>query len=314
MRAISMLRVFSGSLLILAAACSSGSSSSGSSSSGGGTSGLQASIGPIDVPAGVETTQCVVLPLGNAEDMVMDGYDINLTAGSHHLIVYLTTQAVQTDPVNCSPFTGLALGTDVPIAFANKDNVTWAFPEGIGIDIAANTNVKVEGHYINTTAADLQGQGTVSFHATPKATHAAYQPAGYAFYGTTNINIPPNSSYSTGPLFQAGPPNTHLVSISTHQHRLGVRVQAWASTGSGDTSNQIADDHDWSQPAWSTLAPQFDFDGTSGLTFQCDWTNTTDQAVSFGESALNEMCFVGGYIYPSHGLDLCLDGGCHHRN
>jgi hypothetical protein len=208
----------------------------------------------------------------------------------------------------------LALGADIPVAFANKENVTWSFPTGIGIDVPVNQNVKVEGHYINTTAADLQGQGTVNFHASPKATHAAYQPAGYAFYGTTNINIPPNSSASTGPLFQAGPSGTHLISISTHQHRLGTRAQVWASGSAGDVADQIADDHDWSQPAWKTLAPQYDFDGTNGLTYQCDWTNTTNQAVSFGESALDEMCFAGGYIYPSNGLDLCIDGGCRRRH
>jgi hypothetical protein len=310
MRATTSMRVVCSGLLALAAC----SGKTGSSSSSSGSSGIQVSIGPIDVPASVETTQCIVVPIGNTEDVVMDGYDIKLTAGSHHLIVYLTTQDVQTDPVNCSPFTGLALGTDVPIAFANKEHIDWSFPTGVGIDIPANQNVKIEGHYINTTAADLQGQGTVTFNATPKATHAPYQPAGYAFYGTTNIDIPPNASWSTGPLFQSGPANTHLVSISTHQHRLGVRAQAWASAARGDVSAPIADDKDWSQPAWTSLAPQFDFDGTSGLTYQCDWTNTTDQTASFGESALNEMCFVGGYIYPSHGLDLCLDGGCRHRN
>jgi hypothetical protein len=310
MRATASMRVF-GTCLLALAACSGKTGSSSSSSSG---SGLQAAIGPIDVPAGVETTQCIVVPLGNTENLVMDGYDISLSAGSHHLIVYLTSDAAHSDPVNCAPFTGLALGTDVPIAFANKENVDWSFPAGIGIDVPANQNIKIEGHYINATAADLQGTGTITFNATPQATHATYQPAGYAFYGTTNITIPPNSSFSTGPLFQSGPPNTHLVSISTHQHRLGTHAQAWASSTQGDMATQIADDHDWSQPAWTTLAPQFAFDGTSGITYQCDWTNTTDQTVSFGESALNEMCFAGGYIYPSHGLDLCLDGGCRHRN
>jgi hypothetical protein len=62
---------------------------------------LQASIGPIDVSAGAETTQCAVRPLGNTEDFVMDGYDIDLAPGSDHLIVYLTTDAPQADPVNC---------------------------------------------------------------------------------------------------------------------------------------------------------------------------------------------------------------------
>jgi hypothetical protein len=308
------LRAFASLLLVAAAACSLNNGSSSSSSGGAGASGLQAGIGPIDVPAGVETTQCIVVPLGNTEDVVMDGYDIALSPGSHHLIVYLTTQPAQSDPVNCAPFTGLALGTDIPIAFGNKRSVTWTFPTGVGIDIPAGQNVKIEGHDSNTTTADLQGQGTVTLQATPKAAHAAYEPAGYAFYGTTRISIPPNASFSTGPLFQAGPAGTKLVSISTHQHRLGTRAQAWASKVQGDLSDPIADDRDWSQPAWTTLAPQFAFDGSSGVTYQCDWTNTTDQTVSFGESALDEMCFAGGYIYPSQGLDLCVDGGCRYRH
>jgi hypothetical protein len=299
------------SLLVVAAAACSGKSDS--SSSGNGSSGLQAAIGPIDVPAGVETTQCIVVPLGNTQDVVMDGYDVTLTVGSHHLIVYLTTDAPHSDPRNCLPFTGLALGTDIPIAFANKQNVNWAFPTGVGIDIPAGQNIKIEGHYINATGADLQGKGNVSFTGTPKASHAPYQPAGYAFYGTTQFTIPPNASFSTGPLFQAGPAGTKLVSISTHQHRLGARAQVWASKSNGDMSDQIADDRNWAQPAWTTIAPQFQFDGATGLTYQCDWTNTTDQTVSFGESALNEMCFVGGYIYPFHGMDLCVDGSCHQR-
>jgi hypothetical protein len=307
----SLLRGLCTGLVLAVAACSG---QTASSSGSGDSSGLHASIGPIDVPAGVETTQCIVVPLGNTEDVVLDGYDINLTPGSHHLIVYLTTQSVQTDPVNCSPFTGLALGTDIPVAFAGKEQMTWSFPTGVAIDIPANQNIKIEAHYINTTATDLQGQGNVAFHTTPKATAPAYQPAGFSFFGTFNIDIPPNSTYSTGPLYQAGPSGTQLISITTHEHRLGTRAQAWASAQPGDTSNQIADDQDWSQPAWKLLDPQFAFNGTSGLTYQCDWTNTTDQTVSFGESALDEMCFVGGYFYPGSGLYFCADNGCRHRN
>ena len=275
-------------------------------------SGLQANIGPIDVPAGVETTQCIVVPLGNTEDVVLNGYTINLSEGSHHLIVYTTTDAEQDDPINCAPFTGLALGTDVPIVFANKKEETWAFPDGIAIDLPANQMIKIEGHYINTTAGDLQGTGNVSFATTPKATAPAYQPANFNFFGTTNISIAPNATYSTGVLFQAGIAGTHLINVTTHQHRLGTGIQVWAGNP-GDMSNRIADDSDWSNPSWGLIAPQFDFDGTNGLTYQCDWTNTTDQTVGFGESALNEMCFVGGYYYPSQGMNLGLDAQCRRR-
>jgi hypothetical protein len=301
--------LLSGSLFALAA-CGGQNAAPASSSDAG--SGLQGSIGPIDVPAGVETTQCTVVPLGNTEDVVMNGYNINLSEGSHHLIVYMTTDA-PTDPINCSPFTGLALGTDIPIAFGIKKSETWAFPAGVAVEIPANQMIKIEGHYINTTAADLQGTGNVAFDTTPKASAPAYQPAGFDFFGSTNISIPPNSTFSTGPLFQKGVAGTHLISVMTHQHRLGTEAQVWASAKQGDMSTQLADDKDWSNPTWSLITPQFDFDGTTGLTYQCDWTNTTDQTVSFGESALDEMCFAGGYVYPSQGLNICFDGQCRRR-
>ena len=290
-------------------ACSSHAPSSASDEA---AAPLQASIGPIDVPAGVETTQCIVVPLGNTEEVVMNGYTIQLSEGSHHLIVYMTTDAENDDPVNCVPFAGLAVGTDLPIVFANKKQETWVFPEGIAVDIPANQMVKIEGHYINTTANDLQGTGTVTFSTTPKATSPAFQPANFDFFGTTKINIPPNSTWTTGQLFQVGLAGTHLISVTTHQHELGTGIQVWAGNP-GDTSDQIADDLDWSNPSWNLIDPQFDFDGTNGLTYQCSWTNTTDETVSFGESALDEMCFVGGYYYPSQGMNLCVDGQCQLR-
>ena len=242
----------------------------------------RSSIGPIDVPAGVETTQCIVVPLGNTEDVVLNSYTINLSEGSHHLIVYMTTDSEQDGPISCSPFTGLATGTDMPIVFANEKQETWAFPSGIAIDIPANQMIKIEGHYINTTANDLQGTGNVSFATTPKASSPPFQAANFNFFGTTNISIPPNATYSTGPLFQAGIAGTHFISITTHQHRLGTGIQVWAGNP-GDQTDQIADDMDWSTPSWKLIAPQYDFDGTNGLTFQCCWTNPTYTSEGFGE-------------------------------
>ena len=76
---------------------------------------------------------------------------------------------------------------------------------------------------------------------------------------------------------------------------------------------QVLDEKDWSNPALKMFDPPIAFDGTNGLSYQCSWQNGTDQAVQFGESALNEMCFVGAYYYPSQGFDLCIDGRCKTR-
>jgi hypothetical protein len=300
---------------LLAALLVSCSSGSGSSSSGSGNSNLQASVGPIPLSAGEETTVCIVAPLGNTEDVVLDGFDMKLAPGSHHLIAYLTTAAAVSTPFACSPFTGVAFGADIPIAFANAEDVNFAFPKGVAMDIPANSNVKIEAHYINATTKAIQGHGEVTFHATPKASAPPYQAANFIAAGTVNISIPPNSSYSTGQLFTSPPAGTHMVLVTTHEHRLGTRAQVWSSAKEGDLSNQVADDKDWASPAWRTLTPQIDFDGTNGLTYQCDWTNTTDKTITFGESALDEMCIIAGYYYPSQGIIGCVGngGGCRTR-
>jgi hypothetical protein len=178
-----------------------------------------------------------------------------------------------------------------------------------------NQMLRIEAHYLNATTTDLQGQGTVTFRGAPLSAAPPFQEAEVLVWGTTKISIPAQSTFSTGPLFQAGAPGMHFFSVSTHEHRLGTRMQVWSSASPGDRSVQLADDADWANPSWRMLDAPIDFDGDNGLSFQCDWANTTGQTVSFGESALNEMCFVLGYYYPSNGrVDLCLDGNCLYRN
>lgn len=274
----------------------------------------QVGIGPFPLKAGEETTLCVVVPLGNTEDVVIENIEVNLAQGSHHLIVYETTAEPTNTPYPCVPFAGIGLGTDVPVFFANKPNATWAFPKGIAQELKANTMLKLEAHYINASTAPIDGRGTITFRTLPKAKAPPYQAANFIFWGTTKISVPAHATGGTGKVFQNGIAGTHFVAVTTHQHRLGTRAQVWQSPNATTLGTQIADDRDWANPAWKTLAPPFDFDGTSGLTFECDWNNTTDQAVHFGESALDEMCFIGGYYYPSHGLDLCINGKCRGRS
>ena len=269
------------------------------------------SIGPIALMPGEEKTVCVVVPMNNLAEVAVNGIDVALTAGSHHLIVYQTTAAATDTPYPCAPFTGIAIGTDVPMFFANKQNATWTFPSGVAQDVPAQAMVKLEAHYINTTQSPIMGHGDVTFRGWEKATAPAYQPANFTFWGTMKINIQPHATYSTGQLFQSGIAGTHLIAITTHQHRLGTGVQVWESAAPGQVGPQIANDLNWADPAWGAI--QYDFDGTNGLTYQCSWENTTDQTVTFGESALDEMCFVGGYYWPSHGLDLCINGKCKNR-
>lgn len=304
-----------GLLVVIVPACSS--SSSDGVRDGGITEPnaitQSVAIGPIALAPGEEKTVCVVVPLGNTEDLVVNAAEVSLAQGSHHLIVYRSTAAPTSTPYPCAPFTGIAIGTDTPLVFANKASASFTFPSGVGQDVPAEAMLKIEAHYINTSPNAIEGKGTLTFHAVPKAKAAPYQPADFAFWGTQKINIPAHSTASTGKQFQTGIAGTHLILITTHQHRLGTNASVWESPSAGQLGPQIANDANWSDPALTPLSPHYDFDGTNGLTYQCDWNNTTDTDVHFGESALDEMCFFGGYYYPARGLDLCIDHWCRNR-
>jgi hypothetical protein len=282
-----------------------------------GTSGpsiATTSIGPIDLAAGEEKTVCINKRLDNTDDLVASGFIADLAPGSHHLIVYRSaTQTEQLTPYACSPFQGLTAGVDRPFLIVTKAHLEYALPSGVGLPLVKGQMLKIEAHYINASSAPIQGSAHVQIKGTPAATAGTYQKADVGVWGTLNINVPAHATFETPVSFQAGGAGMKVFGLTTHEHHLGTRMRVWSSATAGDMSQPIADDNDWANPTFKTFDPPLAFDGTKGMSYQCDYNNTTDQAVSFGESALNEMCFVLFYYYPSHGVDACFDGHCMSR-
>jgi hypothetical protein len=297
-----------GAPLVLAACSSSGD--------GGGVplpTTTQASIGPIDLQPGEEKTVCIRAKIGTGQALLATRLSADLAPGSHHMIVYKTT-ATDEDltPTPCAPFVNTFInGSDeAPIALIGKEQAVLDFPAGVGVVIEADQVVKIEAHYINAGKTALKGAGTFKVEGLPLAQATGYQSADVLFWGTRQIDIPAKQSWSTGKHFQAGLPGTKMFYVTTHQHSHGSEAQVWASPARGQTGARLADDTNWAEPRYVSVDPQLAFDGTSGLTYQCDYLNDTTSGITFGESALDEMCFVIGYYYPGKGSDLCFDGYC----
>ena len=76
------------------------------------------------------------------------------------------------------------------------------------------------------------------------------------------------------------------------------------------TPYALKDIDNWSDSPLYRVDPPIQFGGENGLSYECEWFNTSDKPVGFGDSALDEMCFVWLYYYPSHGFEFCIDGTC----
>ena len=271
----------------------------------------QLTFGPVTVAAGQENTQCVVKRLGNAAAMHVGSIHNVLTSGSHHLIVYRTNDTVeQPTPFDCKPFVGtLNPANGSPLMITQKKDELLTLPDGVAYTLQANQMIRLEMHYINPSANPIMVEGTSTF--IPIADAAFKYEADFLFIGDPDINIPPNSSKTLGPIFYKLPAayaTSNFFAITGHEHQLGTNVLISTASNAADMGSPIYNVAGWmwNEPKTVFFNPTFNIPANGGFKFSCDWNNTSSNTVKFGESANDEMCFFWAYYYPSQGAKVCF--------
>ena len=292
---------------------SSGSSTDGGVGGGGGDGGgppppgsFSITFGPQPAPATEEHTKCIVKRLGNPSAMHVGSVHNILSLGSHHLIVYRTNDTVeQTTPFDCKPFTDTLDPTKgSTLMISQKRDDTLQLPDGVGYTLDANQMIRLEMHYINAGSSDIVVQATSTF--IPILDAAFKYEADFLFIGTPDINIPPLSKATVGPMFIQLPSaydGVNFFALTGHEHQYGTNVTVSTATSAADPGTPVYDVPGWlwSEPKTVVSSPPFQVAAGGGFKFTCDWNNTSNATVGFGESANNEMCFFWAYYYPSQG-------------
>ena len=244
--------------------------------------------GPIALMPGDEQTNCITVHLGNAEAGYVRRVTADLDPGSHHMIVYKSSDTTESPtPTSCYGLQGILEGQH-PFFIAQQAHAQLDFPNDengnpIGFEIEANQMVHIEFHTINTTQAPIMVSGTAAIDTIPLTTPNVVA-SDLAFWGTKKITIPMGpSTFDTTtanqgqPLYQYGIPGTKSFAVTTHQHHLGTQMQVWYGSSDTDTSNRIANGMSWSDPPLDMLDPPIDFpaDGSKLLTYECRWIQPT---------------------------------------
>lgn len=285
---------------------------SGAGDAGGGPAGETYSVtmGPIDVQPGAENTQCVLARLGNDEEIRV-GRIHNELALSHHLIVYTSAETEEVlEPFDCEPFVDtLDPENGSPLMVSQKAEDTLQLPEGVGFVLEPNQMLRLELHYIN---ASTEAQSiTATSELTVLPDDQFQHEAGFLFIGNPDISIPPNSSSTLGPTFFPVPADYADVSffaITGHTHQWGtdVRIDTADANGAVQDAVYAPADFDWEEPETVAHDPAFSLPTDGGFSFTCEWENMSNETVSFGESANQEMCFFWAYYYPNKGSRVCF--------
>ena len=119
----------------------------------------------------------------------------------------------------------------------------------------------------------------------------------FVFGNMSSIDVPAGETASLTSTC-AFDEDTNLFSVTPHMHAMGSGFSFTRES----TGEVLLETEGWSNPETLYMEPSLSVAAGEEFTFTCQWTNTTDEDVGFGQTASDEMCFVFGYNWPSDDL------------
>ncbi len=293
-------------LLVLLGACSD------SGEAVDDTPVIEVSSTPFTIAPGEEVTKCFYFTTNNVETVAINRWVSDMTAGSHHMIMFRTLAGSQPADGTVDEKCGSDDGISVPVYGTQVAHDEVAFPsiDGSGKPLAQNIESQSKGffqmHYFNSTDTPLTT--TVSLKGYALAADKEYTRTDIFATYNNDITIEPgavNKVMSATCDVVGG----KFFTLSTHSHKQAI------STRVTEGGNTVFVSNDWEHPGnIAFVAPQF-YEFSSGkLTWECTYNNTADNAsrtIRAGQSAkTDEMCMATGYYFPAIGPRGCvMDGG-----
>jgi len=253
-------------------------------------------IGPLAIAPGAEATVCVVVDLGNDVPRMVRSIRSTHSAGPHPVIPTPTAAAPSPTPTACGPFAGGSVDSEV-LLIAQQSAATLIYPAGAGLPVAAHQSVHLEMHYVNAGDAELPIGGELALDLA--AADAGLAPVGLLFTGNANLHIAAHGT-ATVTSFHPMPEGSALFATTAHTHQWGRRATVELVASATDPAPRLLHDStDWAERPLDAFAP-IPIAAGQGLRLTCTFDNQSDQDVSFGLGANDEMCFVWAHLVEPH--------------
>jgi hypothetical protein len=264
-----------------------------------------------------ESTQCVVLDLGNAEAIHVGEIKTTISDVVYELRISKVAGAAQTTPTSCTPFGDLLDAAVTPIVFAKNKNEDLLFPSGVGYTLAAHQLLRFEIHASNLTGAAKDATATATFTPTPAATFQ--HEAGLLWVEAFGVNVPPRQFTILGPLFFPLPSSLSSASLfraEGYTHKLGDIVIMGVGTSAADPARidfYNAAGFVPDTPLVITKTPPLVFPSPAGIFLSCAWNNpmmgVSALTVTRGPSVDDERCAGALSYFPAVAAHACLQMG-----
>ena len=302
---------FTFALLFVLPAC-------GSSNPGGGDDASTPDASNVDAPpagftelvgrdwtiAPGERYKCVRIRVDH--DMWVNAFHAESPQGTHHTVLTISSTSSPLGDYDCS-----AGALDYQMLFASgvgTDDMN--FPDGVAMHLTAGQYVNLNLHLFNTQpSGDLSGHTGIYVKTLDPS--QVVNEAEMVFAGNMNFTIPGDTGANPYPVHGgcSFSRDATLLAYWPHMHMYAVHQKVTLTQNGTPT---VVHDRDYSffEQKNYPLATPIQIHNGDSIDVECDYTNHTGNAVSFGESSNNEMCFTGLYRYPKQALYLfeCVTG------
>jgi|GEM_PF-3331061 hypothetical protein len=246
--------------------------------------------------AGEEKFLCHAITL--EEDLVIDRFSFPGAPHVHHLIL---SETISPEPDGLTECDVLFRPTWLPLFVAGTGKSTIDAPEGSGYHIVAGTQLVLQLHLLNVQPTPVTDTVTVDMRETEEL---ELDSIGIKVFGNLAIALPPNSpSEVVGSCTLKE--DWEVFAVFPHMHYMGTSMVV----ESGPTEDSLEevfrrDPYDFddqrldAQPIWLPKGHH--------VRVTCQFDNTTDDVITFGESTGDEMCF---FLVYGAGVETDL-GGC----
>lgn len=271
-----------------------GSGEGGAAEGGGGAGSGMTTLVSTDwsLPAGTERYDCTYITL--EEDVWVTEFHPILPVGTHHTVVTLVPGGTEEDGTReCNdPFEGgprQIYGTGV-------GSQPLIMPDGVAVKLPAGEQLVLNLHIFNAGAEDISGTSAIEIVTAEES--AVENEADLEIWGKTDLLIMPNDTTveSTACTIAS---DLSLIFAQPHMHTRGRHLKLTHTPQGGEPVDLIDAPYDFDEQLHADFDPAIQLAAGDTIAIECTYENETDDAITFGESTTDEMCFAGLWVYPA---------------
>lgn len=268
------------------------------------------------IEAGTDVQYCEVveIPGEPGETIAVNAFESVMAPYSHHLNVRIVVPGSPADAattpgdrVPCLNNGRLPFGSGLRQLYGSVEpEGSRRYPEGVGFRLQGGQKLVFNYHYYNPTPDNVWAKAVVTFHEVPEAA-VTREVRRFGFYNT-GFQVPAGAAASFVAECRMSE-DVEILNLLRHTHAWGKDFEVLRAGGATD-GERVFLSRDWEEDIHFAPTTTMVVPAGTGFRFRCDFENTLDQPLGFGELATDEMCILYGDFTRAAGEGLPAPEDC----